>query len=254
MVTALCRSDTTLSSELLHFADTVDELDTPEKVLDALHEAVQGTSHLGVLGAFLLPIKIGDVDSLEPGKTAFIHKSVAKGMWDEFLELARKHLPVPGMLGYLAIGPFTMSEAMQRLELLASDRWPVELAHKYGQRDRLLCPVGGRWLVVFWSKSVLRLTPQERALLFMGASLAAIRLQKLIDPHIKRLGSGASLTPRELAVLRHLSNGKRVREIARLLELGEETVRSHLKKAQAKLGVHDRTHAAVQAVRLRLIP
>ena len=42
MVTALCRSDTTLSSELLHFADTVDKLDTPEKVLDALHEAVQG--------------------------------------------------------------------------------------------------------------------------------------------------------------------------------------------------------------------
>ena len=32
MVTALCRSDTSLSSELLHFADTVDELDTPEKV------------------------------------------------------------------------------------------------------------------------------------------------------------------------------------------------------------------------------
>ena len=87
---------------------------------------------------------------------------------------------------------------------------------------------------------MLHLTPQERALLFMGASFAAIRLQRLIDPYIMRLGRGSSLTPRELAVLRHLSNGKRVREIARLLELGEETVRSHLKKAQAKLGVHDR--------------
>ena len=41
MVTVLCRSDTTLSSELLHFTDTVDKLDTPEKVLDALHEAVR---------------------------------------------------------------------------------------------------------------------------------------------------------------------------------------------------------------------
>jgi hypothetical protein len=37
MVTALCRSDTTLSSELLHFADTVDKLDTPEKVLAAIN-------------------------------------------------------------------------------------------------------------------------------------------------------------------------------------------------------------------------
>ena len=55
-------------------------------------------------------------------------------------------------------------------------------------------------------------------------------------------------------MLRLLSNGKRLREIARLLDLGEETVRSHIKKAQSKLGVHDRTHAVAQAVRLRLIP
>jgi DNA-binding NarL/FixJ family response regulator len=55
-------------------------------------------------------------------------------------------------------------------------------------------------------------------------------------------------------VLRLLSNGTRVREIAELLKLGEETVRSHIKKAQTKLGVRDRTHAVVQAVRLRLIP
>jgi len=38
------------------------------------------------------------------------------------------------------------------------------------------------------------------------------------------------------------------------LGLGQETVRSHIKKAQAKLGVRNSMHAAVQAVRLRLIP
>ena len=247
-------SDAPLSSELLHFTNIVDKLNTPEKVLDALHEAVRGTCHLAVLAAILLPIKMGDVDSLELGKTVFLHRSVPKGFWDDFLELARRHLPAPGMLGYLALGPFTMSEAMKRLELSGTDRWPIELALKYGQRDRLLCPVGGRWVVVYWSKKVLCLTPEDRALLFMAASFAAIRLQRLIDPYVKRLGTGSSLTPRELAVLRLLSNGKRVREIARLLDLGEETVRSHIKKAQSKLGVHDRTHAVVQAVRLRLIP
>ena len=247
-------SDAPLSSELLYFTNIVDRLDTPEKVLEALHEAVRGTCHLAVLAAILLPIKMGDVDSLELGKTVFLHKSAPKGFWDEFLELARRHLPAPGMLGYLALGPFTMSEAMKRLELMGTDRWPIELAQKYGQRDRLLCPVGGRWVVVYWSKKVLCLTPEDRAMLFMGASFAAIRLQRLVDPYVKRLGKGASLTPRELAVLRLLSNGKRVREIASLLDLGEETVRSHIKKAQSKLGVHDRTHAVVQAVRLRLIP
>ena len=44
-----------------------------------------------------------------------------------------------------------------------------------------------------------------------------------------------------------------MREIAQLLGLGEETVRSHLKKAQVKLGVRERTHAVAQAIQLQLI-
>jgi LuxR family quorum sensing-dependent transcriptional regulator len=51
-----------------------------------------------------------------------------------------------------------------------------------------------------------------------------------------------------------LSLGRRIRDTAHRLRLGEETVRSHLKKAQSKLGVNDRTHAVAQAMRLHLIP
>jgi DNA-binding CsgD family transcriptional regulator len=87
----------------------------------------------------------------------------------------------------------------------------------------------------------------------MGATFAAIRLQRLVGPQIKRVGKGAALTPRELAVLRLLSVGKQLREIAELLELGEETVRSHVKKAQAKLGVRNQPHAVAQAIRLKVI-
>ena len=39
-----------------------------------------------------------------------------------------------------------------------------------------------------------------------------------------------------------------------LLELGEETIRSHIKKAQMKLGVKDRLHAVAEALRHQLIP
>jgi DNA-binding CsgD family transcriptional regulator len=121
-------------------------------------------------------------------------------------------------------------------------------------RDRLSCPVGGRWLFAYWSRSVLsRLSQEEPALLFLGATFAAIRLQRLSSPNLKRMGKGASLAARELAVLRLLGAGKRMQEIADHLDLGEETVRSHLKKAQSKLGVHDRTHAVAQAMRLQLI-
>ena len=70
-----------------------------------------------------------------------------------------------------------------------------------------------------------------------------------------RIGeNGLTLTARELAVLRLFSIGKRVSEAATHLEPGEETIRSHLKKAEAKLGVHDRAHAVAQAIRLQLIP
>ena len=52
----------------------------------------------------------------------------------------------------------------------------------------------------------------------------------------------APVTPRERAVLRLVSVGRRTDKIAQVLGLGEETVRSHLKKVQGKLGVRNRTH------------
>ncbi len=248
------QAHTVLASELLQFTSVVETLETPEAVLNALHDVTMPACKIGVLGALLLPLRFGDSSCLELGKTVFLHKSAPKGWWEEQFELMQRS-PGPGeMLARLALAPFTMSEAMQRLEPLGIDRWPYELALKYGMRDRLSCPVGGRWLVVYWSRHVLtRLTQEQRALLFLGANFAAIRLQKLTAPFVKRLGKGTALTPRELAVLRLLSSGKRLRDIATSLELGEETVRSHLKKAQAKLGVHDRTHAVAQAMRLHLL-
>jgi Bacterial regulatory proteins, luxR family len=53
---------------------------------------------------------------------------------------------------------------------------------------------------------------------------------------------------------RRLSTGRQTHDIAQALGLGEETVRSHLKKAQAKLGVRNRTHATCEALRQDLIP
>jgi LuxR family quorum sensing-dependent transcriptional regulator len=111
-------------------------------------------------------------------------------------------------------------------------------------------------VVVYWSRKVLSstLSPQLRALLFMAANFAAIRLEQVVEPDPKRLGRQVSLTPRELSVLRLASNGHRTKRIAELLGLGEETVRSHIKKAQTKLGVKDRLHAVAEAMRLQLIP
>ena len=64
---------------------------------------------------------------------------------------------------------------------------------------------------------------------------------------------GAALTAPELSVLRALSLGLQLSDIAEQLELKEETIRSHLKTAEGKLGVHDRCHAVAQAIRESLI-
>lgn len=58
-----------------------------------------------------------------------------------------------------------------------------------------------------------------------------------------------ALTGREREVLTLLADGRSNREIARLLHVSEKTVKTHVSSVLAKLGVADRTAAAVIAVR-----
>ncbi|WP_095589971.1 response regulator transcription factor [Actibacterium ureilyticum] len=55
------------------------------------------------------------------------------------------------------------------------------------------------------------------------------------------------LTPREMDVLRGLSTGKSNKEIARDLDLTEPTIKLHMKTLYRKLGVNNRTQAAITA-------
>lgn len=123
-------------------------------------------------------------------------------------------------------------------------------------RDALTCSVGRRWLVTYWSRQILGkvLTPSSRIVLFAAASFAALRLEQLIDHDPRWMGKRVKVTPRELAVLRVVSTGRQLSEIAEVLRIGEETVRSHLKKAQRKLGVRNRPQAVAEAIRQQLIP
>ena len=62
-------------------------------------------------------------------------------------------------------------------------------------------------------------------------------------------GGIGSLTGREREVLAEIAKGRSNREIARALTVSEKTVKAHVSAVLAKLGVQDRTQAALLAVR-----
>jgi NarL family two-component system response regulator LiaR len=71
--------------------------------------------------------------------------------------------------------------------------------------------------------------------------------------HRTSAGPGSTLTPRERDVLRLLAEGFANKEIARRLFVSEKTVKTHVSAILQKLGVQDRTQAALAAVRQRLL-
>jgi LuxR family quorum sensing-dependent transcriptional regulator len=245
-----------MRANLIEFTAQVEQYSTPASVLDALDDAIAEDVSLMVLGAKRFGANLRDREELKLGENVFIHKSVPEGWWDAYLALSKNaYAPIITMARH-CMAPFTWSECLRMFEPVGIDRWAHELGLKHGMRDGLTCPVGARWVVVYWSRKALSnvLSAQLRALLFMAANFAAIRMEQIVGPDPRRIGKQLSLTPRELAVLRLASNGHRIRRIAQLLELGEETVRSHTKKAQSKLGAKDRLHAVAEAMRHQLIP
>lgn len=63
----------------------------------------------------------------------------------------------------------------------------------------------------------------------------------IIETKLTERTGHAALTPREIQVIELLAQGMRNKEIAATLNLAEDTVRVHLKRVYAKLGVSDRT-------------
>lgn len=84
--------------------------------------------------------------------------------------------------------------------------------------------------------------------------LAARLLRRLANEGPTDVAAPAEqLTPREREVLRLVAQGRTNQEIGRELTLSVSTVKTHLEHIIAKLGVSDRTHAAVRAAQLGLL-
>jgi DNA-binding NarL/FixJ family response regulator len=94
-----------------------------------------------------------------------------------------------------------------------------------------------------------------------GEALIAPAITKRLIERFAHIGprSGPSaaaleeLTPREREVLVLIARGLSNREIASALVLSEATVKTHVKRVLAKLGVRDRVHAVVLAYESALV-
>ena len=87
-------------------------------------------------------------------------------------------------------------------------------------------------------------------------SAVAARLVKTLSDRSQtpRAGAFEQLTSRERDVLALIANGRSNKRIALELGISEKTVKTHVGHVLAKLGVTDRTQAAVLAVQAGLLP
>jgi DNA-binding NarL/FixJ family response regulator len=106
---------------------------------------------------------------------------------------------------------------------------------------------------------LLKDTPRAQ---LVEAVRAAARGETVLAPPVvarlvSRMRSPAPadvLTPREVEVLAAVSRGLSNAEIGRYLFIGEATVKTHLLRAFAKLGVDDRTRAVTVAIERGILP
>ncbi len=82
---------------------------------------------------------------------------------------------------------------------------------------------------------------------------AAATQGSFVDPAVPPKGSRGKLTQRQRQILQLLADGESTTVAARELDLSEETVKTHIKTALARLGARNRTHAVAIALRESLV-
>lgn len=244
-----------LARKVLAFGVGVADIDQPEDVVAELHRAVAPV--VSVMGVW--PAPYSEETVRDPKKWAayskmlFYHDSISQDFRRDFLTALRQYGgPSPiARRAWAYQAAFTLAEVMRELRLNGRDRWLPDLLHRHAIRDVLYCP-RGRWMVVYHSKKLLRLSPGDREILVTAAGHTAGRLEELLGRKVRRLDSIPKLSPRELTTLRLYSLGNETDEIAKHLGVGEGTVQTFLKRAQKKLKAKNRAHAVRLALRARL--
>ncbi len=174
---------------------------------------------------------------------------------EEAIRLARRHRPevvlldvrMPGTDGLAVLGQLRSELPGIAVVMFSSYDNPTYIARavalgaagylvKNASRDEIIAAIRRSATgEALWSREGLRR---------VSGALATPRSSAEID---------APLTKRESEVLKQLALGLSNKEIAQALEISYETVKEHVQHILRKLGVADRTQAAVWAVRKGLV-
>ncbi|MFB4300476.1 response regulator [Actinomadura sp. NTSP31] len=152
-------------------------------------------------------------------------------------------LKMPGADGVTALTELRARGVGARVLILTSvtERGHVLPAVRAGAAGYLYKDVDPRALV-----QAIRAVHDGHVLFAPDAAEAVLRSESGREPADRGL---AALTEREREVLVHIACGRSNREIARALVVSEKTVKTHVSNLLMKLGVQDRTQAALYAVR-----
>ncbi|MEW2356528.1 response regulator transcription factor [Spirillospora sp. NPDC029432] len=150
-------------------------------------------------------------------------------------------LKMPGADGLAALAELRARGVAARVLVLTSvtERGHVLPAVQAGAAGYLYKDVDPRALV-----QAIRAVHDGHVLFAPDAAEAMVRTDAADDR-----GGQAALTEREREVLVQIARGRSNREIARALSVSEKTVKTHVSNLLMKLGVQDRTQAALYAVR-----
>jgi DNA-binding NarL/FixJ family response regulator len=169
------------------------------------------------------------------------------GDGDTALALAAEHTPdvilldlkLPGVDGIAVLTALKARDSAARVLVLTSATEPAlaSLALRSGAAGLLYKDVDPDALV-----RAIRSVHDGHLLLASEAAGTLVR-------SASHQGGLDALTRREREVLAELTRGRSNREIARALRISEKTVKAHVSSVLAKLGVQDRTQAALLAVR-----
>jgi DNA-binding NarL/FixJ family response regulator len=163
------------------------------------------------------------------------------------LALAAEHAPdvilldlkLPGVDGIAVLGELKARDSAARVLVLTSATEPAaaSLAVRSGAAGVLYKDVDPDALV-----RAIRSVHDGHLLFAPEAAGSLVR-------SVSAVAGLAALTGREREVLAEIAKGRSNREIARALGVAEKTVKTHVSSVLAKLGVQDRTQAALLAVR-----